>query len=60
MPEISNISNLIAKLSREHKIITDYVIVFFEKIKQKDQEFVDGLNEFVNFSNSLKFMSNLR
>jgi iron-sulfur cluster repair protein YtfE (RIC family) len=49
MADIDNINNMVAKISKEHKIITDYVIVFFEKIKKKDKEFVDGLNEFVNF-----------
>jgi hemerythrin-like domain-containing protein len=49
MTDLNNINNVIAKLSREHKIITDYVIVFFEKKKQNDREFMDGLNGFVNF-----------
>ncbi|MCU0598015.1 MAG: hemerythrin domain-containing protein [Desulfobacterales bacterium] len=49
MADMDNINNMIAKLSREHKIITDYVIVFFENVKKKDREFIKGLNDFVNF-----------
>ncbi len=49
MNEIHNINNAIAKISKEHKIITDYVVVFNSKSEEKDQEFFHGLNRFIEF-----------
>ncbi len=49
MNEIHDIANAVAKISKEHKIITDYVLVFNTKLKVKDQEFFNGLNGFIAF-----------
>jgi iron-sulfur cluster repair protein YtfE (RIC family) len=49
MSSIPSVSNIIAKLSGEHKIITDYVVKYNEKLKQKDEEFFNTLNEFLDF-----------
>lgn len=49
MSEIYNIDNFIAKLSKEHQIITKYVAEFNNKLKSKDKEFFKGIASFFDF-----------
>jgi hemerythrin-like domain-containing protein len=49
MNEVNNIINTMTKISKEHKIITDYVSLFNTKLKEKDREFFEGLNAFIGF-----------
>jgi len=49
MNGIYNIINMTAKLSREHKIITEYIAKFNNSYKNKDKEFFKGIASFFNF-----------
>ena len=49
MSEVYNIDNYIAKLSREHQIITKYVAEFNNKLKSRDKEFFKGIASFFDF-----------
>jgi len=49
MNEIYNINNEIAKISKEHKIITEYVVKFNKSLKNRDKEFFKGIASFFDF-----------
>ena len=44
-----NSDNAVAKISKEHKIITEYVIKFNKSLKIRDKEFFKGILTFLNF-----------
>lgn len=39
MNGIYNIDNMVAKIAKEHKIITEYVVKFNKSLKNRDKEF---------------------
>jgi len=49
MSKISNVNNEIAKISREHKIITEYVVKFNQSLKNRDKKFFKGIADFFDF-----------
>ena len=49
MEGVYNIDNQIAKIAKEHKIITDYVVTFNKSLKTRDKEFFKGIATFFNF-----------
>jgi len=46
---VQNIDNIIAKLSREHKLISDYVVKFAKGKLSMDEGFFSGLDAFLDF-----------
>jgi len=48
MSDFVNVDSAVAKLSKEHKIINDYVGKFVKGKKEKKPGFFDSLNNFVN------------
>lgn len=51
MTQIQNIDNVVLKLSREHQIISDYVVRFFRNMKTPDPAFQEELRSFLGFMN---------
>ncbi len=49
MDNVYNINNQVAKIAKEHKIITDYVVKFKESLKNRDKKFFKGLATFFDF-----------
>lgn len=49
MDGIYNINNQVAKIAREHQIITDYVVKFNKGLQNRDKEFFKGISSFFNF-----------
>lgn len=49
MNGIYNIDNQVAKIAREHKIITDYVVKFNKSLKIRDKKFFKGIATFFHF-----------
>ena len=49
MDGIYKIDNMVAKISKEHKIITDYVVKFNKSLQIRDKEFFKGIAAFFNF-----------
>ncbi len=49
MNEIYNVNNMVAKIAKEHKIITDYVVTFNKSLKNQDKEFFKGIASFFDF-----------
>ncbi len=49
MDGIYNIDNMVAKIAKEHKIITKYVVEFNNKLKTRDKEFFKGISSFFDF-----------
>ena len=46
METVYNIDNQVAKIAKEHKIITDYVVKFNSSLKNRDKEFFKGIAGF--------------
>jgi hemerythrin-like domain-containing protein len=49
MDGIYNIDNMVAKIAKEHQIITKYVAEFNKRYKTKDKEFFKGIASFFDF-----------
>ena len=49
MDGVYNIDNMVAKIAREHQIITKYVAEFNNRYKTKDKEFFKGIASFFDF-----------
>ena len=49
METVYNIDNQVAKIAKEHKIITDYVVKFNSSLKNRDKEFFKGIAGFFDF-----------
>ena len=49
MDGIYNIDNMVAKIAKEHEIITKYIAEFNKKLKNKDKEFFKGIASFFDF-----------
>ncbi|MCD6584433.1 MAG: hemerythrin domain-containing protein [Desulfobacteraceae bacterium] len=49
MDGIYNINNDIAKIAKEHKLITEYVVSFNKSLKSRDKQFFKGIASFFNF-----------
>ena len=49
METVYNIDNQVAKIAKEHKIITDYVVKFNNSLKNRDKEFFKGISGFFDF-----------
>lgn len=49
MDGIYNINNMVAKIAKEHLIITKYVAEFNKKLKTRDKEFFKGIVSFFDF-----------
>lgn len=49
MEGIYNINNQVAKIAKEHQIITDYVVKFNNSLKIRDKEFFKGIASFFDF-----------
>lgn len=49
MEGIYNIDNPVAKISKEHQIITEYVVKFNKSLKIRDKDFFKGILSFFNF-----------
>jgi len=49
MNGIYNINNDIAKIAREHTLITEYVVSFNKNLKNRDKKFFKGIASFFNF-----------
>ena len=47
--EVQNIANVVAKMSKEHKIVTDYIVRFKKSLNRQDKEFFKEFNNFINF-----------
>lgn len=49
METVYKIDNEVAKIAKEHKIITDYVVKFNSSLKNRDKAFFKGLAGFFDF-----------
>jgi len=49
MENVYNIDNQVAKIAKEHKIITDYVVKFNNSLKNRDKDFFKGIAAFFDF-----------